>query len=306
MRIDQTDFGCACAFDGDIETVLQSSKGLNWPGIAFTDILLGQSGRVSIVQQGIQFAVSLAPRSQRFVWADRSYHFSEDSVAVLEPGAEVTQTWSGPYRCLVLKLAPEAVERVTGTSIAKTRLRTQFLPLREQVAVGHLLQAVSADLGNGAAGGALLVESVAATLLQLHAVADAPRRSASLTSAQATILRDRILAHLDEPLGLEQLAQAVGLSIGHLVRAFRASFGVTPYQFILRERVARAQDLIATGTMSLGAVAAAAGFSDSCQMAKTFRRLTGRPPRAFLRDARVQADARAPELEGAHPDGPSP
>ena len=195
---------------------------------------------------------------------------------VLEPGATVIENWTGAFRTMVLKLAPEAVERITDLSLAKTRIRTQFFPSRSQVAAGHLLQAVSADLETGCANGPLLVESVSATLLQLFSGTDAPphRNGPTLTSTQAAILRELILTHLTEPLSLQYLADAVGISVGHLVRAFRTSFGVTPYQFILRERVNRAQDLIATGTMSLSEIVPLAGFSDASQMSKTFRRLT--------------------------------
>ncbi|GJE18385.1 helix-turn-helix domain-containing protein [Methylobacterium marchantiae] len=288
MRIDQNEFGCTIELDGEVEAILQTSTGHGWAGIGFTDVQLGGHGKVSIVQQGIHFALSLGPSSQRFRWSGQTYHFAEDNITILEPGATVFEDWTGPFRTLTLRLAPEAVERITDVSLARTRVRTQFVPSRSQIAVGHLLQAVSADLATGCSSGPLLVESVSATLLQLFSSAEAsPRRGGpTLTSSQATILRDLILGHLTEPLSLQQLADAIGTSIGHLVRAFRTSFGVTPYQFILRERVNLAQELIATGTMSLNEIVPLAGFSDASQMSKTFRRLTGQPPRAFVRLAR--------------------
>lgn len=288
MQITRREYGCTVDFDGDLDKVLQNSAGLGWSGIGFTDVILGREGQVSIDQQGIQFASSLAPPSQKFVWTGRTYHFREDNVIVLGPDASVVESWAGSFRNLTLMLAPEAVERITDVSITKTRVRTQFVPSGMKIAVGHLLQAVSADLETGCGNGPILVESVASTLLQLCSGEEpsARRPAPSLTSAQAATLRDLILAHLAEPLTLQRLADAAGTSVGHLVRAFKTSFGVTPYQFILRERVARAQDLIAAGTMSLAEIVPLAGFSDPSQMSKTFRRLTGQPPRAFLRRMR--------------------
>lgn len=293
MRIDQSEFGCTIELDGEIEAVLQTSTGLGWSGIGFSDIMLGSQGTVSMVQQGIHFALSLAPPSQRFLCSGQTYHFSEDNIIVLEPGAAVVENWTGPFRTLTLRLAPEAVERITDVSLTKSRVRTQFVPSRSKIAVSHLLQAVSADLETGCFSGPLLVESVSATLLQLFSDSEAtPRRAGpTLTSAQASTLRELILANLTEPLSLQHLADAVGTSVGHLVRAFKTSFGVTPYQFILRERVNRAQDLIASGTLSLSEIVPLAGFNDASQMSKTFRRLTGQPPRAFLRRARKARQA---------------
>lgn len=288
MRIDYEEFGCNLQLDGEIDAVLHDARGV-WPGIGFSDVMLGAHGRVTMQQQGIQFGLSLAPASQSFAWKDEIYHFSEDNIVVLEPGSVVRGSWAGSFRNLTLKLAPETVERLSETPIGKSMVRTQFRPSESGIAVGHLLQAVSADLAAGSPNGSILVESISATLLQICSTPETETRRAgpTLRSSQAAILRDFIACHLTEPLTLNQLAEAVDTSVGHLVRAFKASFGMTPYQYILRERVTLAEDLLAHSNLCLGEIALRAGFSDPSQMSKTFRRQTGRTPREAAREARA-------------------
>ncbi|SFH09042.1 helix-turn-helix domain-containing protein [Methylobacterium gossipiicola] len=284
MRREYRDCGCDIAFEGEIETVLCDSTGKGWPGIGFTDMILGPRGRVSIAEHGLHFALSLRPGKQTFLYADRAHRFGEDNIAVLHPGASVTATWTRGFRTLALKLAPEAVERIAGLPPDRTGIRTQFVRARPQAAVEYLLRTVSADLESGCPHGALLVESVAATLVRLFSTPEPTSRAQPrLRTADAARLRDLIASRMAEPLGLAELAAAAGMSVGHFVRAFKASFGTTPYQYILRARVLRAQELIETGDAGLAEVARQVGFTDLSQMSKTFRRILDRTPSAIAR-----------------------
>ncbi|WP_238310468.1 helix-turn-helix domain-containing protein [Methylobacterium organophilum] len=291
MKVHYNDYGCRVDLDGDVDAVLGNSAEQGWCGIGFTDVVLGPRGRVALTQQGVQFGLSLSPGRQTFTCAGESHHFQGDNIAVLEPGSEVVGAWEGSFRNLTLKLAPEAVERLSHEPVQKLGVRTQFLPSEARSAVAHLLLAVSADLQAGCPGGPVLVESIATALLRMFSerAAPVPRAAPRLHSTKAAELRALIGAHLTQPLGLPQLADAAGMSVGHLVRAFKASFGLTPHQYILRERVYRARDLIEAGAPSLRAVASQAGFTDASQMAKTFRRVLGVTPREVARAARVSA-----------------
>jgi len=285
MRIEYDEFGCQAEFEGDVEAVLQTSVGTQWCGLGFNDIMISGHGRVRLAQRGVQFGLSLKPHQQTYVCAGKTYCFRSDNVAVLEPGTSVIGTWTGPFRNLTLKIAPETVERISDVSLARIGIRTQFLPTRSREVVGHLLHAVSADIAGGCPNGAMLVESVAATLLRIFSTSDAEgvRPAPHLSSADAALLRDLIATHLAEPIDLSRLATAAGISIGHLVRAFKASFGMTPYHYILRNRVLRAQELIENGASSLSEVSRLVGFRDPSQMSKTFRNIIGTTPRHIRR-----------------------
>jgi AraC family transcriptional regulator len=92
-----------------------------------------------------------------------------------------------------------------------------------------------------------------------------------------------IEAHLGEEISLGDLAGAAAISRFHFARLFRASTGHSPMAFLLRLRIARAQDMLHAGNRRIAEIAAALGFFDQSHFARTFRRLTGQSPREYAR-----------------------
>jgi AraC family transcriptional regulator len=97
-------------------------------------------------------------------------------------------------------------------------------------------------------------------------------------------VRRRVLAHIDEqldqPVTLAELAMVARMSVRHFCRAFRASEGCSPHQYLLRQRIERAKALINARAMPLAEVAQCVGFSDQSQFTRAFRKLSGITPAA--------------------------
>lgn len=206
---------------------------------------------------------------------------SGDAFVLRGPGFAGSTRWSGPCRGRYLAFMPAAVERMTEAPLARAEFATLTCDLSERMTVFHLLAALGQEAGgHDTAADALLVDSVALAVLRASGALTppGPRRSAALTARQARRVRDLVAERIDAPLSLREMAQAAGLSEGYFVRAFKGSFGVTPYQYVLRERVTLAQSLIRSGTVSLGEAAKRAGFPDARRMGRTFRKVIGRSP----------------------------
>jgi AraC family transcriptional regulator len=114
--------------------------------------------------------------------------------------------------------------------------------------------------------------------------APAPRPSGGLPARRLKLILDYIEDNLARPIALRQLSELAGTSTRHFERAFRQAVGVPPHAYVVRKRVARAQNLL-LGEPGLGIdeIAARAGFSSSSHLASTFRRQTGYSPTAFRR-----------------------
>ena len=202
------------------------------------------------------------------------------------PGYAGTTCWSGACRGRYLAFMPAAVERMTQAPLSQTRIDSVTCDLAERMTVFHLLAALGQEAGgHDSAADALLVDSVALAVLRASGALSepAPRKSAALSPRQARQVRDLVAARLGTPLSLREMAEAAGLSESYFVRAFKGSFGVTPYQYVLRERVTLAQSLIRSGTVSLSEAAARAGFPDARRMGRTFRKMVGRSPTGSTR-----------------------
>lgn len=91
---------------------------------------------------------------------------------------------------------------------------------------------------------------------------------------------------LDEPLGVERLAERAAMSPRHFARAFAAEAGVTPAKAVERLRVEAARDRVEAGAEPIDRVAATSGFGDAERMRRAFIRAFGQPPQALRRAAR--------------------
>lgn len=124
---------------------------------------------------------------------------------------------------------------------------------------------------------ALDLEACVAELLHLLAGQADPRPASTHARRAANLIRERA----DGPLTLSEVADAAGLSPGHLARVFRRTHGVSVggYQRALRLRRAAAE--LAGGREPLARVAAACGFADQAHLTNQFRRAFGVTPARY-------------------------
>ena len=91
-------------------------------------------------------------------------------------------------------------------------------------------------------------------------------------------------ANLINDIRLPELANVVGLSTSHFARAFKTSAGVTPYRWVLEQRIHRAKKLMMKEGKSISLAAHQTGFANQSHFTKTFRRVTGTTPGLWLRN----------------------
>jgi AraC family transcriptional regulator len=94
-------------------------------------------------------------------------------------------------------------------------------------------------------------------------------------------ITEYVQAFLTRPLSLEELARQVGFSPYHFARLFRQAVGESPHQFVLRQRVDYAKQLLRNPDLPISQVAMASGFADQSHLTQIFKRYTGMTPRAF-------------------------
>ncbi|UPT88722.1 AraC family transcriptional regulator [Bradyrhizobium barranii subsp. apii] len=106
-----------------------------------------------------------------------------------------------------------------------------------------------------------------------------------LTVLQLRRIKDFVDAHISKVIGVSDLANLLGLSQFHFIRAFKHSVGLSPYQYVLSERINVAKEILSKSDLSMADVALAAGFSDASQLNRVFRKLVGVTPTAFRRES---------------------
>lgn len=98
--------------------------------------------------------------------------------------------------------------------------------------------------------------------------------------------REFLYASQDRPVNLEEVSRAACLSVYHLHRAFRQTFGETPHEFLTRVRLERARRLLLTTELPVTEICLSSGFESPGSFSSLFRRKFGQSPRQFRSQAR--------------------
>ena len=201
-------------------------------------------------------------------------------------------------KVIMVQLSPELLNRVARSAFDLgqapepiTRFAVRDETLRNLILLLHAQTQERHDAPTR--GGDLMLDSLATAfavqLLHHHAHARHHLKLREPTcdtcgglsaTAQKQVLQ-WIEENLAEKLSLDAAANVVGLSRYHFLRAFKTSFGVTPHQYIIEQRVQRAKTLMNQPQLTLREIAGRCGFSDQSHLTRHFRRLTGLTPKTW-------------------------
>lgn len=93
--------------------------------------------------------------------------------------------------------------------------------------------------------------------------------------------------NLHRPLVTADLAARAGVSVRTVERRFAEVLGLSPLQWVLRQRVRRAQQLLETTDRSVEWIAGECGFGTASGLRAHFTRIVGLPPSAYGRTFRT-------------------
>ena len=156
--------------------------------------------------------------------------------------------------------------------------------------VGALAAAVNAERVAGFPSGRLFLDSVeqalAVALVSGYAVRhrSVQTHRGGLGCARLRRIKEFVDAKIEDELTLCEMAQAVELSTAYFSRMFRKSTGETPHQFLLRQRVERAKEMLRSADARVMDVAVACGFKTQQHFAQVFRHECGASPTEYRQE----------------------
>jgi len=137
----------------------------------------------------------------------------------------------------------------------------------------HRVHAADSTLSDIAAS--TLAHRLAGHLLEQYAGLRITPRTGRLDRATVDRVAEFVDAELAGRLTLDRLSAVATLSPFHFARAFKATTGLAPHQFVTARRVNRATMLLLGSTVSVIDVAHAVGLSNISHFRRIFRRHTG-------------------------------
>ena len=93
--------------------------------------------------------------------------------------------------------------------------------------------------------------------------------------------KDLAYARYFEPLDVDDLARAAGLSRAHFSREFRRAFGESPHAYLLTRRMERAAALLRTTDRSVADICLSVGLQSIGSFTTSFTRHFGKSPTAY-------------------------
>jgi AraC-like DNA-binding protein len=93
--------------------------------------------------------------------------------------------------------------------------------------------------------------------------------------------RDQMDREYARPLDVPALARAALMSPAHFSRQFRASYGETPYGYLMTRRIERAMALLRRGDLSVTAVCMEVGCTSLGSFSSRFTEIVGESPSAY-------------------------
>ena len=116
------------------------------------------------------------------------------------------------------------------------------------------------------------------TMLQVLAQ-DSPAALPQAPSALENVAA-YLRANCSADISLERLCEQSGYSAGHLIRAFKQHFGLTPHAYLINQRIQMGQQALKQGQPIVEA-ALNAGFNDQPHFQRTFKRLVAATPNQY-------------------------
>jgi AraC-like DNA-binding protein len=80
---------------------------------------------------------------------------------------------------------------------------------------------------------------------------------------------------------VEKVAKACALSRSHFSRAFKNSTGLSPHDWLRREKLSKAEQLLKDRRLTINQIALECGFADQSYFTRLFRRVKGVSPRRW-------------------------
>ena len=200
-----------------------------------------------------------------------------------------TRHWihsQGKQELILLSLDPAFLERVAYESLDADHIEivphfAKDDPLIYQIG-RSLKTALQANPFESRVYAESLGTALAAHLLQYYTARKHPLLNS--ISLNQTIIRqaiEYINEHLTEDLSLDAIATTIGMSKYHFCRVFGQAMGLSPWQYVIQQRIEAAKRLLANPQLSVAQISQRLGFSTQGQFTNFFRKHVGVSPKQY-------------------------
>lgn len=192
----------------------------------------------------------------------------------------------GRFRMLLVEVGGRLVQQLTRDAVSPTTREVVPQHNIRDASLARLIRSMESDVRRKCPAGRLYTEYLSLTLASyvigryaVRSTADPSGRTLSRT--QRALVEDFVHAHMQCNLSMARLASITQLSPRHFSRLFRATFGESPHQYVIRLRIDRAREMLANDSISISEIALSVGFGSQSHLTQLFHQATGVTPREY-------------------------
>ena len=238
--------------------------------------------QIVILLQGT-FTSSMVTASGR----RRSGWRSAGHTPIIPAGQSYSARWDDELEDFSIFLDPSLLVRVAAEARISDRVELMEACNANDPVIRRIGMALKTEAESGGPGGRLYADSLANLLavhLLRHYTQDGPGLQTALgglTGRKLNMATEFIQENIERDLGITEIANVVDLSPFHFARSFKQATGVSPHQYLIKNRIERAKSLLTGSELPIVEVGFKVGFKNQSHFTTLFRKLTSMTPKAY-------------------------
>ena len=216
----------------------------------------------------------------------RDLQYNKGDVFIVPANVSHRAYWKQPSEGLMLALEPESLVNAAIDSVSdRIELIPQFAT--SDLRLSQIAQWLLIELQQQQMGSSLYVESLT-TMLMVHLLRNYSAVKPKISDYRGGLAQHKLriaIAFIDENLDrdirLAEIAALVAMSPYHFARMFKQSTGFTPHQYLIRQRLTKAQELLRRSDIAIADIGYMVGYKNPSHFTSLFRKHFKVTPKAY-------------------------
>ncbi|MFJ3055276.1 helix-turn-helix domain-containing protein [Herbaspirillum sp. NPDC087042] len=249
--------------------------------------------RTPASERGFLLGISMSSRHRRSIFRGRhgaQHDFERGGIYLRDFSEDYRADIHGAFDFLLVELPPAWFEQA-GSESGRRINGLRSVTGQHDPVLQHLAQALAPALARPDSDSILFADQLGVALgthlLQRYGGApETAARSVRLSRLHEERAKMMLLEKVKGDVSIPAIARECNMSASHFLRAFKASTGYTPHQWLLLQRVEMARQYLRNTDLPLAEIAVACDFYDQSHFSRVFSQVVGSAPGAWRRGLR--------------------
>jgi AraC family transcriptional regulator len=207
-----------------------------------------------------------------------------NNIAIIPAMVPHRVNWNEEASFSMLSLEPDRLAKIAYESVTTERIELIPHYAIQDTFIDHIGKSLTAELTEDRFGSQLLVDSLTIAL-SIHLLRHYSDWHKPLRDYRGGMPKRKIQQaiayihdHLAENLTIAAIADELEMSQYYFSRLFKQAIGVSPYRYLMEQRIEAAKHLLKKTSLPISAISERVGFANQNQLTIQFRNLTGTTP----------------------------